>query len=128
SALRYGMPVVVGCAEQSERTEAAWRAARWEFLRSVARRVKGPVITAHSRDDQIETVLMRALRGAGARGLAGLRAPSAVRRPFVDVSRAELHAYAMARSLSWIEDPTNRSPRHLRNRIRHDLLPSLLRS
>jgi tRNA(Ile)-lysidine synthase len=128
SALRYGVPVVVGRAERSERTEAAWRAARWEFLRSVARRVNGPVITAHSRDDQLETVLMRALRGAGARGLAGLRATSSVRRPFVDVQRGELRAYASARGLSWIEDPTNESRAYLRNRIRHELLPALLRA
>jgi tRNA(Ile)-lysidine synthase len=127
SALRSGVPVVVGRGEQGERTEAAWRAARWEFLRSVARRVKAPVITAHTRDDQIETVLMRALRGAGARGLAGLRAPSGVRRPFVTVQRGELRAYALARGLSWIEDPTNQSRAYLRNRIRHDLLPALLR-
>jgi tRNA(Ile)-lysidine synthase len=85
------------------------------------------VITAHSRDDQIETVLMRALRGAGARGLTGLRATSTVRRPFVDVQRGELRAYALARELSWIEDPTNESRAYLRNRVRHDLLPALLR-
>ena len=127
-ALGYGLPVVTGRAGRTELTEAAWRAARWNFLRAVAGTTKAVILTAHTRDDQIETVLMRALRGAGARGLAGLRAPSVIRRPFVDVSRDELRAYAMACSLTWIEDPTNRSPRHLRNRIRHDLLPSLLRS
>src|SRR5439155_12145208 len=85
------------------------------------------ILTAHTRDDQVETVIMRALRDAGARGLAGLYAASDVRRPFVDVSRAELHAYAAARRLQWIEDPTNASRRYLRNRVRLDLLPALLR-
>jgi tRNA(Ile)-lysidine synthase len=127
TALTYGLPAVVGRAQGTDRTEAAWRAARWEFLRSVSQRVGGAVITAHTRDDQIETVLMRALRGAGARGLAGLRASSRVRRPFVDVRRDELQVYARARTLRWVEDPSNRSALYLRNRLRHDLLPALER-
>src|SRR5438093_8762811 len=127
-ALAYGIPVVTGRASNAEQTEATWRKARWEFLRGAARSMNAVILTAHTRNDQIETVLMRALRGASARGLAGLRAHSDVRRPFVDVTRGELHAYAMARAITWIEDPTNRSSRHLRNRIRHDLLPLLLRS
>jgi tRNA(Ile)-lysidine synthase len=122
------MPVVTGRASGAAQTEAAWREARWKFLRAVARTSNAVILTAHTRDDQIETVLMRALRGAGARGLAGLRAASAVRRPFIDVSRRALQAYATTRDLTWMEDPTNRSLRYLRNRIRHDLLPSLLRS
>ena len=127
-ALGYGLPVVVGhAAPGTARSEAAWRAARWRFLRSVAQSVDAPVITAHTRDDQIETVLMRAMRGAGARGLAGLRAASMVRRPLLDVRREELHAYARSRSLEWIEDPSNTSPSFLRNRIRRDLLPALAR-
>src|SRR5947207_564090 len=79
-ALAYGIPVVTERAGRAELTEAAWRAARWNFLHAVAGTTKAVILTAHSRDDQIETVLMRALRGAGARGLAGLRAPSVIRR------------------------------------------------
>jgi tRNA(Ile)-lysidine synthase len=127
-ALAYGIPVVVGRDEGVERTEAAWRAARWQFLRSVARTANATIVTAHTRDDQVETVLMRAMRGAGARGLAGLRAVSHVNRPFLDVRRAELAAYVKWRGLAWLEDPTNRRPVYLRNRIRRDLLPSLLRA
>jgi tRNA(Ile)-lysidine synthase len=126
-ALEYGFPVVVGRQPSTSPTEAAWRAARWRFLRSVARSTKGVVLTAHTRDDQIETVLMRELRGAGARGLAGLMAPSDVRRPLLAVSRVELTAYARAHQIDWIDDPTNRSPRYLRNRVRRDLLPALRR-
>jgi len=122
------LPVVIGGARPVARNESAWRAARWEFLRSVSDRVSGAVFTAHNRDDQVETVFMRALRGAGARGLAGLRAPSAVRRPFLGVSRSELRAYADERALDWIEDPTNRSLDHLRNRVRREILPALLRA
>lgn len=121
----YGFPVVVGRADRPERSEAGWRAARWRFLRSVAQVTGGVVVTAHTRDDQLETVLMRVLRGAGARGLAGLFAPSDVQRPLLSATRLELSAYAVSRELDWVEDPTNRSPAYLRNRVRRDLLPAL---
>ena len=125
-ASRYRLPVVIGRADTRARNEAAWREARWEFLRSVCERVQGPVFTAHNRDDQLETVLMRALRGAGARGLAALRAPSLIHRPFLETTRATLRTYAGERGLDWIEDPTNRSLDHLRNRVRREILPALL--
>ena len=127
-ALDYGLEVVTSRAPKGLATEAAWREARWGFLDEVSSRVGGVVLTAHTRDDQVETVYMRALRGAGARGLAGLYAESAVRRPFLDVSRAELRAYALARHLQWLEDPTNQSRRFLRNRVRLDHLPALRRA
>jgi tRNA(Ile)-lysidine synthase len=71
---------------------------------------------------------MRIMRGAGARGIAGLCAPSEVVRPFLDVSRDRLVRYGRRRRLVWLEDPTNRSRAHLRNRIRLDLLPALRRA
>jgi tRNA(Ile)-lysidine synthase len=126
-ALAHGLTVVSARAPRGLRTEADWRASRWDFLRGVAAGVNGVVLTAHTRDDQIETVLMRMLRGSGARGLAGLFAESGVRRPFVDVSRAELQVYASVRRLKWLEDPTNQSRRFLRNRVRLDHLPALRR-
>jgi tRNA(Ile)-lysidine synthase len=128
SALDYGMPVVVGRADHVVRSEAAWRAARWQFLRSIAAGTHARIVTAHTRDDQVETVLMRAMREAGARGLAGLRAPSDVLRPLIDVRRTDLEAYAKARGLTWIDDPTNLRSAYLRNRIRRDLLPALVRA
>ena len=128
SALSYGIPVVIGRADEIVRSEASWRAARWRFLRSVARAVNATILTAHTRDDQVETVLMRAMRNAGARGLAGLRAASDVRRPFISASRLELEAYAKKYGLNWIDDPTNRELAYLRNRIRRELLPALRRA
>jgi tRNA(Ile)-lysidine synthase len=123
------LPAVVGRAGRLRAGEAAWREARWSFLRGVARSVGGVVVTAHTEDDQIETVLMRALRGAGARGLAGLYAASEdVRRPLVRARRASLERYAAERGVRWVSDPTNDSRRFLRNRVRHDLLPALLRA
>ncbi|MFN2567424.1 MAG: tRNA lysidine(34) synthetase TilS [Gemmatimonadaceae bacterium] len=129
-AAARGLPAVVGRTERrGSAGEAAWREARWRFLRAVAGRVSGVVITAHTEDDQVETVLMRAMRGAGARGLAGLYAPATdVRRPFLTVRRAVIEEYAAARGVSWVRDPTNDSRRFFRNRVRHDLLPALLRA
>ncbi len=127
-----GVPVVVGRGRaQAGATEAAWRAARWRFLRRAVRRGGGDaaVATGHTADDQLETVVMRLLRGAGARGLAAMYAPRAgVVRPLLDVTADEVAAYAAARKLVWVEDPSNGSRRHLRNRVRHDLLPALLRA
>jgi len=123
-----GLPVVSGQAETGAPTEAAWRAERWRFLHGWARELRAHVVTAHTRDDQIETVVIRALRGAGARGLAAMYAPSPVVRPLLDVSRATVASYAAARRLPVADDPSNAGRAHLRNRVRHDLLPALERA
>lgn len=123
-ATALGLPVVRGRAERAVHGEAAWRELRWRFLREVAGAHDALVATAHTRDDQVETVLMRALRGAGARGLAGLYAPGVV-RPLLEVSRGDVARYVAEQSLPWVEDPSNASRRFLRNRVRLDLLPAL---
>lgn len=137
-AARRRIPLVTGAAPGPLAGEAAWRRARWRFLgeaRESLQRAPGHapglagvrVATAHTRDDQVETVLMRALRGAGARGLAGLAAESGVARPLLAVTRAEVRAHADARGLRWVEDPSNADRAFLRNRVRHDILPALVR-
>lgn len=106
-------------------TEAAWRAARWSFLRSVTP-PGGLVATAHTRDDNLETVVMRALRGAGARGLAALATPVAgIARPFLPIPRSLIAQYAAHHDVPFVNDPSNGSERHLRNRVRLDLLPAV---
>ena len=124
---RLGLEAVVGRAPRNARSEAGWREERHRFLRQVAAAFDGAVMTAHTRDDQVETVLMRVLRDAGARGLAGLYAGSATRRPLLSFTRDEVARYAAAHDVTWVEDPTNASPSHLRNRVRRDLLPALSR-
>lgn len=109
------------------RGEAAFRAARWRFLRSVAGKYGARVATAHTADDQAETVLMRILRGAGARGIAGLYASGSVLRPLLELGRRDVLRYARARRLDWVDDPSNASLEFLRNRVRHELLPALRR-
>jgi len=126
-AAALGFPVVLGHATHRASTEAAWRAMRLEFLNDVARRLGAVVATAHTRDDQVETVLMRVLRDSGARGLAGLYAGGDFVRPLLDVSRDAVANYAEAVGATWVDDPTNTSAKHLRNRVRRDLLPALSR-
>jgi tRNA(Ile)-lysidine synthase len=127
SAATLGIRCVGARATRALSSEAELRDARWSFLDRVAEDKCAVVCTAHTADDQIETVLMRVLRGAGARGLAGLYAASEVLRPFVRLRRRDLARYARAQGLTWVEDPSNDSPRYLRNRIRHHLLPALRR-
>ena len=127
-AAAHGLECVIGRAPRGlRRSEAAWRDARWTFLRTLASGRSARVATAHTADDQIETILMRVLRDAGPRGLAALEAPSPVLRPLLAFRRTSIRAYAEARRLIWIDDPSNDSPAFLRNRIRHDLLPALRR-
>lgn len=134
-AERRGHPVVSGAMPAASETgEAAWRAARWRFLGEWARELDAAVVTAHTRDDQIETVVQRLLRDAGVRGLAAMRGDgpgpmgTPVARPFLGTSRAVLAAYAAARRVPFVEDPSNTSRAYQRNRIRLDLLPALERA
>lgn len=128
AARALGLACVAGRARERESTEAGWRAARWRFLHGVAAGAGAVVATAHTEDDQAETVFMRLLRGSGVRGLAGLLAASPVRRPLVRLTRGALAAYAARHRVRWVDDPTNASRRHLRNRVRLDLLPAVERA
>jgi tRNA(Ile)-lysidine synthase len=105
------------------------RAARYAALRTAAARHGATrIATGHTRTDQAETVLLRLLRGAGTRGLAGIppRRGSVI-RPLIDRSRAEVLAFLRDQGLSWREDPTNAAPRFLRNRVRAEVVPLLSR-
>jgi tRNA(Ile)-lysidine synthase len=123
---RRGIECVCGRATGVLETEAELRAARWRFLRDVASARGATIATAHTLDDQLETVLMRVMRGAGARGIAALFAESGVERPLLSVARRAIVEYAARHGLQWIEDPSNSSLRFFRNRVRHELLPALL--
>ena len=105
--------------------EASWREARWRFLKDVAAAESSRIATAHTRDDQVETVVMRILRGSGARGIAALYASSDVLRPLLFTSRSEVLALAREHAITWCDDPTNHDLRFFRNRVRHDLLPAM---
>src|SRR5258707_867635 len=88
------------------------------------------IATAHTLDDQAETVLMRILRGTGTRGLAGIAAAHKSKhlvRPLLTTSRREVEAYLRAKGQCWREDSSNLDLGHTRNRVRHSLLPLLER-
>jgi len=113
--------------------EHAARDLRYQWLTELAREQRFDAIaTAHTADDQAETVLMKFLRGAGTRGLAGIH-PVLIRdgvrivRPLLGTSRGEIEYYLAACGQEWCEDHTNRDTRLTRNRIRHELLPLLER-
>jgi hypoxanthine phosphoribosyltransferase len=94
--------------------EARARAARFGVL-------PPGTATGHTMDDQAETVLLHLMRGAGLDGVAGMAPGTA--HPLLGVRRAETRAVCRSVGLEWVEDPTNADPRHLRNRVRRELLP-----
>ncbi len=126
---RRHIPVVSGCrANSAETGEAVWRAARWGFLAGWAKELSATIVTAHTRDDQLETVVMRVMRdprNTSVRGLAAMYARSPVARPLLDVCRSDISAYAKTNEVRFMDDQSNFDRVHLRNRVRLDLLPAL---
>ena len=126
-AAMFGTPFDLGeLALGPKTTETTARRARYAWLRDVvARKGARYLVTAHHRDDQVETVVMRVLRGSAPSGLAGMaaRARGGLTRPLLPFSHAELVAFAEERNLPVHDDPANRDPKHLRSWVRGVLLP-----
>ncbi|MDR1566581.1 MAG: tRNA lysidine(34) synthetase TilS [Treponema sp.] len=114
-------------AEQGLGIEAAARLFRRRIWDREARRTGAArVLTAHTQDDLLETILMRILRGAGPAGLASMsRERGLLLRPLLELGRAEVLAYLDEKGFSFRTDSTNRDIRFLRNRVRHCLIPCL---
>jgi tRNA(Ile)-lysidine synthase len=112
--------------------QEAARAARYRLLVAAARKAGARhILTAHTRDDQAETVLFRLARGSGLSGLAGIARTSALdhmtlMRPLLDIPKARLLATLNAAKIPFIEDPSNQDPRFARTRLRQ-LAPALAR-
>lgn len=103
--------------------EAAAREARYNFLRSL----DGILATAHTADDNAETVLLHLVRGTGLRGLGGITPKSeGLIRPMLDVTREEVERFLGENYISHIEDSSNAGDSFLRNRIRHQVMPLLV--
>ena len=131
---RLGLPLTIGRADvrgkaQHERIsieEAGHRARHTLFEEVVTAVGADRVATAHTREDQAETYLMRLIRGAGPVGLSGIHPRSGhVIRPLLDVSRFELRDYLAGRGQPFRDDETNRDVSVTRNRVRHELIPFL---
>ena len=125
----WGVTFHLRTAAEPVRSEAEGRELRYAFFEEVRSRAGAGAVsmTGHTADDQAETVLFRIARGSGPRGLRGVhpRRPPAVLRPLLPFWRRELEAFAAARGIPSREDPSNRDPRWIRNRLRHDILPAL---
>ena len=102
--------------------EAAAREARYGFLCSLG----GVIATAHTADDNAETVLMHLLRGSGLRGLGGITPKGeGLIRPMLDVTRAEVEEFLAEHWVKFITDSSNETDDFLRNRLRHHVMPLL---
>ena len=129
--LRFELKKVDTIAYKEEKKlslEDAARELRYEFFNEVRQKQNASkVATAHTQDDQAETVLMRLIRGSGLRGLSGIPPVSRgyLIRPLLFVSRSEIEQYLKSKDIEWIEDSSNASDEFLRNRIRNDLIPAL---
>jgi len=132
---RASADVPAYAAEHKLSLETAGRQARYQFFESfLERQALDVVATGHTLDDQAETVLMRVLRGAGTRGLAGIyprkqvlgcggQSIGYVVRPLLGVRRAEVRDYLKELDQPWREDATNADLQYTRNRVRHGLIP-----
>ena len=122
---QYDIPLHVGTGEVKagkKGLEAAARDARYGFLLSL----EGKIATAHTADDNAETVLMRLIRGTGLKGLGGI-APKRGKliRPMLSVTRQEVESFLTEWNLPHVEDSSNETDVFLRNRIRHHVMPLL---
>jgi len=126
--VRFHLVHLPTAASHREGREAGWRRLRYLQLQQLARHRGIPwIATGHQRDDVAEGVLMQLLRGGGPRALAGVlgRTAQGLIRPLLPYSHAELVQWLRSRQVPWREDSSNRDPGHLRNRVRHELLPVL---
>jgi tRNA(Ile)-lysidine synthase len=114
--------------ERHANLEATARELRYRFFFSLVNQGRvDRVVTAHSANDQAETVLLRLLRGSGPKGLGGIHPvlEGKVARPFLNLTRAEIDFELSSRKLDFRADASNRDTRFLRNRVRAELLPLL---
>ena len=138
---RDNADVAVHAAAKHLSVETAARELRYQyFWRLLREGLVNRIATAHTLDDQAETVLLKIVRGAGGRGLAGIyprlknsellalqNRDAAIIRPLLGTRRPDLEAYLTGLGQSWREDSSNRDLRHSRNRVRHGILPRLER-
>jgi tRNA(Ile)-lysidine synthetase-like protein len=117
-AAKYQIKCVVGREQLGKNaSEATARAKRYEFLRSLSQNGASKIVTAHHQDDLVETIVMNLVRGTGWRGLAPFWSDD-ICRPLLNMTKAEIIAYAVKHNLTWTEDETNYSAGYFRNRVR----------
>ena len=121
----YRIPLQTGSARVipgKKGLEAAAREARYAFLNTLP----GKIATAHTADDNAETVLLHLVRGTGLKGLGGIApANGRIIRPMLNVTRADVEAFLAEYRIPHVEDSSNGSDAFLRNRLRHEVMPLL---
>jgi len=131
---KRGIPCYVGSADVSRAAlesglgiEEAARKLRYEFLERTADEIGAVrIATAHTADDNAETVLMNLARGSGLKGLCGIPpVRGRIIRPMLRVTSAEVTAYLEEKGIPHVEDSTNAGDEYARNRIRHRVVPEL---
>ena len=124
---RYDIPLYKGGAAVEtgpKGLEAAARDARYGYLKTLP----GKIATAHTADDNAETVLMHLIRGTGLKGLGGIAPKSGkLIRPMLTVTRQDVMAFLQEWNLPHVEDQSNHTDQFLRNRLRHHVMPLLNR-
>lgn len=124
----HAIPLAVGAEDVASHTngrtiEETARDLRYAFLLSLP---CDCVATAHTADDNAETVLLHLLRGSGLRGLCGIPPKRGkIIRPLLSVTREQLEAFLLEEGIGWVEDSSNSLPDCLRNRLRHQVMPLL---
>ena len=123
---------IANLRKKGESLEESARRIRYQFLKTTAQKIKAQkVALGHNKDDLVETVLMRIIRGTGEEGLAGIpemrefAGGIKVIRPLIEVERKEIEAYLRTKEIEPVRDSSNLNTDILRNKIRHQLLPYL---
>lgn len=121
--------VAARCDATGESVEMACRELRYAWFDELLDRDCAQAIAVgHHREDRVETFMLNLFRGTGLAGLTAMRPRrDAVVRPLLDVSREEIEAFVGARGLGYVDDSSNASDRHLRNRVRNTLMPTIER-
>ena len=113
--------------EHSLSTQMAARELRYDWFLDLAKQLNFDyILTAHHADDNLETFLINFTRGTGLEGLTGIpNINGKIVRPLLSFSREDLEVYAIGEKIKWREDSSNSSNKYLRNKLRHDIIPTL---
>lgn len=107
-------------------SEALARKERYDYLHQIKQKYNASaIVTAHHKDDVIETCIINIIRGTGRSGVSSLRSNKDVVRPLLHVSKLEIINYAKENNLEWQEDITNSDTTILRNKLRHTVIPKM---
>ena len=123
----HGLTFEVGYGKLGPNTsESQARQARMDFLHTTKDKHSADyILTAHHKDDLLETALINIIRGTHRRGMSSLVSSQEFKRPLIAATKPEIYAYAKAHGVAWSEDETNTDTRYLRNYLRAEVIPKM---